>query len=121
MSWTAHADLAEVAAIALARPGTLDGVSAPLTASETLDLELVAAVLTELSGREVVRVVVGDEEWVSTAIAAGMPPAAAHFTLGMYRAARREELAVTDPTLERLLGRPATSARTVLEGLVAAR
>ncbi|MCG5442757.1 NAD(P)H-binding protein [Micromonospora sp. NIE79] len=39
VSWTAHADLAEAAAVALTEDGVLDGVTAPLTASEMLDLE----------------------------------------------------------------------------------
>ncbi|WP_214403780.1 hypothetical protein [Pseudonocardia lacus] len=42
-----------------------------------------------------------------------MPADAAEFTLGMFRAARRGEFAVTDPTLEAVLGRPATSVRSV--------
>ena len=118
VSWTAHADLAEVAAIALTRPGALDGVTPPLTAPDALDFGAVAGLLSELSGREVEHVVVGDEEWAASAVAQGMPAPAAEFTLGIFRAARRGEFDVTDPTLERLLGRPATSARTVLETLL---
>lgn len=120
VSWTAHADLAEAAAVALVDDAALDGVTPPLTASETLDLEAVAAVLSELTGRTVTRVVVDDEEWKAGAVAAGMPPAAADFTLGMYRAARRGEFAVTHPALADLLGREPRSARAVLADLVAA-
>jgi NAD(P)H dehydrogenase (quinone) len=119
VSWTAHADLAEVAAVALARTGTLDGVTAPLTAPETLDFEAVAGILSDLTGRTVVRVVVDDEEWKATAVERGMPPQAADFTLGMFRAARRGEFAVTDPTLETVIGRPAVTARTVLATMTA--
>jgi NAD(P)H dehydrogenase (quinone) len=118
VSWTAHADLAEVAAIALTQEGVLDGVTAPLTAPEMLDLEAVAAVLSDLTGRPVTRVVVDDEEWRAGAVGRGMPPAAADFTLGLYRAARRGEFAVTDPTLETLIGHRPRSARSVLETLV---
>ena len=50
-----------------------------------------------------------------------MPAAAADFTLGMYRAARRGEFAVTDPTLETLIGRRPTSVRSVLEAIVSQR
>ena len=120
VSWTAHADLAEVDAIALTRAGTLDGISPPLTAPALLDFADVARLLTDLSGRTIRRVVVDDEEWMATAIARGLPAPAADFTLGMFRAARHGEFAVTDPTLERLLGRPATAAVSVLEGLLAA-
>lgn len=119
VSWTDHADLAEVAALALAQEGLLDGVTPPLTAPETLDLEAVAAVLSDLTGRTVTRVFLDDEEWRAGAVGRGMPPAAADFTLGLYRAARRGEFAVTDPTLEALIGHRPRSARSVLEALVA--
>lgn len=121
VSWTAHADLAEVAAVALARDGVLDGVTAPLTAPEMLDFEAVAGLLSDLTGRSITRVVVGDEEWKAAAIERGMPPMAAEFSLGMFRASRRGEFAVTDPTLESVIGRSATSARTVLEAMISGR
>lgn len=119
VSWTAHADLAEAAATALTQDGVLDGVTPALTAAETLDLESVAGVLGELTGRTITRVVVPDDEWAAAAVDGGMPAAAAEFTLGMYRAARRGEFDVTDPTLGALLGRRPTSARAELEGIVA--
>ncbi|MGC4748148.1 NAD(P)H-binding protein [Micromonospora sp. DT201] len=115
VSWTAHADLAEAAAIALAEDGALDGITPALTASEMLDLEAVAGVLTDITGRTIRRVVADDEQWRAAAIERGMPAAAADFTLGMYRAARRGEFAVTDPTLETLIGHRPTSVRSVLE------
>jgi len=119
VSWTAHADLAEAAATALTQDGVLDGVTPPLTAAEALDLESVAGVLGELTGRTITRVVVPDDEWAAAAVDGGMPAAAAEFTLGMYRASRRGEFDVTDPTLGALLGRRPTSARTELEAIVA--
>lgn len=120
VSWTAHADLAEVDAIALTRPGVLDGITPPLTAPQLLDLADVARLLSDLSGRSIRRVVVEDEEWKATAIERGLPAPAADFTLGMFRAARRNEFAVADPTLETLLGRPAIPATSVIEELLAA-
>lgn len=118
VSWTAHEDLAEAAAVALAEPGRLDGVTAPLTAPELLDFEAVAQLLSDLAGRRVERVVVTDEAWTSAAVGRGLPPAAADFALGMFRAARRGEFAVTDPTLEAVTGHPATTVKTVLERLM---
>ncbi|WP_382379001.1 NmrA family NAD(P)-binding protein [Lentzea rhizosphaerae] len=118
VSWTAHDDLVEADVVALTRPGALDGVTPPLTAPETLDFSDVARVLSELTGRTISRVVVDDEEWKATVTAQGVPVAAAEFTLGMFRAARAGEFAVTDPTLEHLLGRPAIPARAVLEEVV---
>jgi uncharacterized protein YbjT (DUF2867 family) len=121
VSWTAHADLAEAAAVALAEPDSLEGVTAPLTAPHLLDFEAVAGILSDLSGRTVERVVVDDDEWKAAAVAAGMPAPAADFTLGMFRASRRGEFAVTDPTLESLIGHPATPVRAVLEAMLTAR
>jgi len=119
VSWTAHADLAEAAAVALTSEGLLDGVTAPLTASTALDLEAVAAQLGEVAGRPVTRVVVDDEEWAAAAVRGGMPVAAAEFTLGLYRAARAGEFDVTDPALEQVIGRRPTPVRAVLEEIVA--
>ena len=118
MSWTAHDDLAEADVAALTRPGVLDGVTPPLTAAEMLDFSDVAGVLSELTGRTIKRVVVDDEEWKAEVTAQGMPEAAAEFTLGMFRAARAGQFAVTDPALENLLGRPPVTARTVLSSFV---
>ncbi|WP_134767070.1 NAD(P)H-binding protein [Nocardioides sp. 1609] len=118
VSWTAHDDLAEAAAIALASGGGLDGVTAPLTAPHLLDLEDVAAVVADLTGRPVTRVVVADDAWAASAVEHGMPPAAADFTLGMFRAARAGEFAVTDPALESVLGRSAVPVHEVLRTLL---
>jgi len=120
VSWTAHADLAEIAAIALSQEGALDGVSPPLAAPEMLDLEQVAGILSDITGRTITRVVVDDDEWKAAAIARGLPPMVADFSLGMYLAARAGEYAVSDTTLERILGRPATPARTTLERIAVA-
>jgi uncharacterized protein YbjT (DUF2867 family) len=118
VSWTAHTDLVEADVIALTRPGVFNGVTPPLTALEMLDFSDVARILSELAGRTVTRVVVEDEEWKAAVTARGTPAAAAEFTLGMFRAARAGQFAVTDPALENLLGRPAISARTVLKSTV---
>ena len=73
VSWTAHADLAEAAAVALTEDGVLDGVTAPLTASEMLDLEAVAAILSDITGRTVERVVADDDQWRAAAIERACP------------------------------------------------
>lgn len=119
VSWTAHADLAEAAAIVLAGEGRFDGPTPPLTAPVALDLEEVAALLTELTGRSVRRVVVSDEAWVAGLTGHGVPAARAELLLGMFRAARRGEFATAGPDLEALLGRPATPLRAVLAEAVA--
>ncbi|WP_026931312.1 NAD(P)H-binding protein [Glycomyces tenuis] len=118
VSWTAHGDLAEADAIAMTRPGAFDGITPALAAPEALDLVDVARIVGEITGRTLKRIVVDDEEWKATAVAGGLPAPAAEFALGMFRAARRGEFAVTDPALETVLGRPATSARSVLEAML---
>lgn len=117
-SWTHHDDLAEVDAAALVGETDLDGITAPLTAPEMHDLASVAAVVSDIVGRPVERVVVPDDEWTAAAVGGGMPAPLADFTLGMFRAARAGEFAVTGPTLERVLGRPATTTRAALEAML---
>ncbi|WIY00572.1 NAD(P)H-binding protein [Amycolatopsis mongoliensis] len=114
VSWTAHADLAEAAAVVLADEGRFDGPTPPLTAPVALDLEDVAGLLGELTGRTIRRVVADDDEWVAGLTAHGVPAAQAAMLLGMFRAARRGEFATTGPDLEELLGRPATPLRSIL-------
>lgn len=119
VSWTEHADLAEAAALALSDEGRFDGPTPPLTAPELLDLEQVAAVFTELTGRTVRRVVMDDDEWVARMIAQGIPEPRVTMLLGMFQASRRGEFAVTNPALGELLGRPATSLRAYLAEAIA--
>ena len=114
VSWTARADLAEADAVLLADEGRLDGVTPPLTASQAVTLADVAAIASELTGREVKRVVVSDDAWRDARIAAGAPPAMAEMLLGTWRAARRGDFAAVDPTLETLLGRPPRTMRNLL-------
>jgi NAD(P)H dehydrogenase (quinone) len=105
VSWTAHADLAEAAAAAVRSSDLLDGVTPPLTGPSPVDFTEIAKILTELTGREITRVVQDDEEWKSTA------GDHADFTLGMFRAARAGEFEATSPTLERVIGHPTTPVR----------
>lgn len=121
VSWTDHADLAAAAAAALLGDDRLTGISAPLTADRTLDLAEVAAMLSELTGRQVVRRVVDDEAWVDAQVRAGVPEPRARFALTMHLASRAGEFDVTDPLLAEVLGRPTTSLRDVMAGWLAAR
>ena len=123
VSWTAHEDLAEAAAIALVEGEgeDLDGISAPLTASTALDLGEVAEVLSSLTGRTITRVTVSDDEWRASAIKRGLPPLVADFSLGMFQAARRGEFAVTDGTLETVIGHATAPVEHTLRQLLAAR
>lgn len=122
VSWTAHEDLAEAAALALADDdGALMGVTPPLTAPRTLDFAGVADVLSRITGRTVTRVVMDDDEWTAAAVAAGMPRPAAEFSLTMFAASRQGEFDVTDPTLESTIGHPAKTVHEILEAAPLAR
>lgn len=98
VSWTQHADLAEAAAIILAREGMFDG-PVTLTAGEMLDLADIA------KRRAFERVVVPDEAYLAGMIAGGVPAGRANLFASIFTASRAGEFAVVDPTLEKLLGR----------------
>ena len=117
VSWTTHADLAEAAANLLTGHDHIEGPTAPLTASSAYDLADTATMLTEITGRSIKRVIVDDETWTSGMLNRGIPEQQATLLLGMFHAMRRHEFIVTDPTLERLLGRKTTPLYTTLETL----
>ena len=119
VSWTARDDLAEADAAILAGDGGWDGITPPLTASEAVTMAQLAAIASEVIGREVRHTVVSDDDWRDAKIAAGMPALYADMLLGTFRAARRGDFAATDPTLENLLGRPPRTMRDVLAAAIA--
>ena len=119
VSWTAHADLAEAAVVALTG-ARLDGVTPGLTAGEAIDLDGAARIVSELAGRPIRRVVVSDDRYRESLVGHGAPAERADMLIGMFRAARAGEFAAVDPTLERLLGRRPTALREVLREVVAA-
>lgn len=87
-------------------------MSPPLTAPDALDLADVARLLGELTGREVRRVVSGDDEWAAGLVGRGVPADRAEMLLGTFRASRQGGFFATGPAPAELLGRPATpSAR----------
>ena len=114
MSWTAHADLAEAAAIALTREGLLDGITPPLTGPQALDFADIARIASELTGRKIARVTASDEEWKAGLVSRGVPEASATMLLGMFAASRQGEFAAVDPALAGLLGHQPTAFRDVL-------
>lgn len=114
VSWTARADLAEADAAILAQEGRWDGTTPPLTASRAVTMAEVAALASEVTGREVRHITVSDDQWRDAKVAAGMPAIYADMLLGTFRAARRGDFAATDPALEQLLGRPPVTLRDVL-------
>jgi NAD(P)H dehydrogenase (quinone) len=114
VSWTAHADLAEAAAIALTREGLLDGITPPLTGPQALDFADIARISSELTGRKIARVTVSDEEWKAGLVSRGVPEASATMLLGMFAASRQGEFAAVGPALAGLLGHQPRAFRDVL-------
>jgi uncharacterized protein YbjT (DUF2867 family) len=121
VSWTAHADLAEAAAIALADEGRLAGVTPPLTAAQALDFGDLAGIASEVTGREITRTVIGDDEFRQMSLSRGMPEAQVDMGLGLFIACRAREFSTVDPTLEQLLGRRPQTFRDVLAEAQASR
>jgi uncharacterized protein YbjT (DUF2867 family) len=114
VSWTAHADLAEAAAIALTEEGRLDGITPALTGPEALDFADIAGMASELTGRRITRVTVPDDEWKDRLVAQGTPEAYADFALEIFAASRHGEFAAVDPALGQLLGHQPTAFRDML-------
>lgn len=115
-SWTAHADLAEAAAVILANQEQYDGPTPPLTGPEALDFADLVAIASELQGKPIVRKTLTDEAMRAKIAARGAPARAVDTLMGLYIAARNGEFAAVDPTLARLLGRPPMSMRDLLAG-----
>jgi NAD(P)H dehydrogenase (quinone) len=115
VSWTAHSDLAEAAALVLTTPGRFDGPTPPLTASEALSMGELAALASELTLRPLRRAIITDDELRARLSGRGLPRAIVDISLGFYRASRHGEFQTVDPTLEQLLGRKPVSMRTLLQ------
>jgi uncharacterized protein YbjT (DUF2867 family) len=109
VSWTDRADAAEAAAVLLAGDRTFEG-PVTLTASQAVTFDDIAAMASKISGREVKRIVMDDEEWIAGKVAAGTPEAMARMTLTTFQAAREGRFAGVDPLLVELLKREPRSA-----------
>ena len=120
VAWTTHDDLAAIAAVALTHPGALDGITPPLTASQSLDLAELAALASEITGKNVERVVADDAEFRANLIERGAPAKRVEIAMGFYAASRNGEFAATDPALAQLLNRAPTSMRDFLAERLAA-
>lgn len=122
VSWTAHADLAEAAAIVLSEEGRHEGPTPPLTASEALDLADLVELAANLTDKPIQRRVIADEVLRERMTKRGLPAHVAEIALGLYRASRAGEFAAVDPTLAQWLGRKPTPMSVVLaEPIAAAR
>ena len=113
VSWTERADEAEAAAVILAGERHFDG-PVTLTASAAVTFDEIARIASQLTGRDIRRVVVDDDKWVAEQVAHGTPEVMARFLLGFYQAARERRFAGVDPLLGDLLGRQPRTVRDLL-------
>jgi NAD(P)H dehydrogenase (quinone) len=113
VSWTERADEAEAAAVILAGERHFDG-PLTLTASAAVTFDEIAGIASELTGRGIRRVVVGDEKWVAEQVAQGTPELMARFLLGFFQAAREGRFAGVDLLLGDLLGHQPRTVRDLL-------
>lgn len=114
VAWTAHADLAEAAAVILADEGRFDGPTPPLTAGQALTFKDIARIATAATGRTVTRTTAPDDEFREQLIGHGAPAEAADQLLGIFAAARAGEFSTVDPTLATLIGREPITLGTAL-------
>ncbi|GAA1950753.1 NAD(P)H-binding protein [Kitasatospora viridis] len=114
VAWTAHADLADATAAILADEGRFEGPTPPLTGSQALTFEELAAIAGEVTGRAWSRTTVPDQRFREELVGHGVPEQLAGQLLGIFVAARAGEFATVDPTLATLLGREPTPVGAVL-------
>jgi NAD(P)H dehydrogenase (quinone) len=111
VSWTERADAAEAAAIILTGERSFDG-PVTLTARTAVTFGDIAAILAELTGRDIKRVVLDDEQWIAGQAAAGTSESLARMLLLFFQAARSGHFAEAGPLLAELLG---SEPRTVTD------
>ncbi|MEU0966536.1 NAD(P)H-binding protein [Streptomyces sp. NPDC005917] len=116
VSWTAHADLAEAAAVILADEGRFEGPTPPLTGAEALTFADIAALATEITGRTITitSTTAPDDKFRAQLVDSGAPADLADQLLSIFAASREGEFATVDPTLADLIGREPVSRRTLL-------
>lgn len=106
VSWVAHSDLAEAAALILAGEVKFEGITPPFTGPEALDFTNLTALASELQEKKVTHTILSDEEMRAPLAAKGIPEPIINMVLGLYLGARNQEWSTVDPTLQKLLGRP---------------
>ncbi|MBO2448339.1 NmrA family NAD(P)-binding protein [Actinomadura barringtoniae] len=105
VAWTAHADLADATAAILADEGRFEGPTPPLTGSQALTFDDLAALATKVTGRAITRITVPDDQFKENLITHGTPADLARQFTGIFAAARAKEFAAVDPTLATLIAR----------------
>ena len=110
-------DYAEAAAVVLTEPGHA-GTIYELAGDTAWDFGSLAATLSDVLGRQVEVRQVSTEEHVAILEGAGLDAGTAGFVAALDANIRDGELADTDGTLARLIGRPTTALKDALSSLV---
>ena len=117
-SYVTRADCAAAASVVLAGEGHA-GKAYDITGPEAVTGYDLAALASEVSGKQVEPVSVDDETYVSILVEhAGLPESLAKDIASFGRAAREGHLGLVSGDFEQLTGRPPAPFRTLLEGAV---
>ncbi|WP_449278940.1 SDR family oxidoreductase [Leucobacter sp. GX24907] len=103
-SWIDRRDSAEAAATILTGAPQASG-PVDLTLTTPITLADFASEASDLTGRQIERIVVDDEEWLADEVTSGVPEQVARFTLSMFQATRSGHFSQSSPELSRLLGK----------------
>jgi uncharacterized protein YbjT (DUF2867 family) len=117
-AWVSRLDLAEGIARLLLAEGSLPQ-SVLLAGPEALDFAQIAAAASKAIGRPITRRVVTGDDYVALLAQGGVPEGFAKMLATGFASREAGELAIVDPALEGLLGRPLRRLEEVLPGLLA--
>lgn len=115
-----RADFAEAAAVVLLEDGHVGRVY-ELAGDEPWSFDELAAAASEVLGRDVAFVAQTPEERVAALVAAGLDEGTAGFVAAIDEGIARGDLAESDGTLSRLIGRPTTPLVDALRDVVGAQ
>ncbi|PLX78587.1 MAG: NAD(P)-dependent oxidoreductase [Desulfuromonas sp.] len=107
-SFIATTDIAAVAVVCMTEDGHL-GKAFNLTGPQGLDHAVIAAIISETAGRDVVYQSIPESALRQGAIKNGLPEPNVDYLAVLYQATRAGHLAATTPDVEQVLGRPPVS------------
>ena len=105
VSWTLRDDLAQAAVAALTDTSLFEGITAPLTASQTYTFAQIAQLASGILNREVAFELISEESYRQAALQRGFPEPMVGMLLTMFGAIDANEFNVVDPILEQVLMR----------------
>ncbi|WP_339861423.1 NAD(P)H-binding protein [Thalassospira alkalitolerans] len=114
VSWVAHDDLAEAAAIILSQVPDKSGPTSPLAPTQSFDFKGLARLASDFLGKPIHHKIIADDDMRAKLAGRGIPAHVANIILGRDIAARNGEFATVDPTLKQILGRSPISMRDLI-------